>query len=104
MRNCFLTSFSRFSTARRGHSARNKIGRADRSSSPLFCKDRLARPTGMRLSNALAVGAFLVAQSTAWAQPVRIETGLVEGIQSGVTTVYKSIPFAAPPVAELRWR
>jgi para-nitrobenzyl esterase len=104
MRNCFLTAFSGFSKARQHHSVGNTIDRADRLSAARFCEDRLAWPTGMTLSNRLAVGAFLVAQSSAWAQPVRIETGLVEGIQSGLSTVYKSIPFAAPPVAELRWR
>ncbi len=37
----------------------------------------------MKLSATLAVWALLVAHSHAWAQPVRIETGLIEGIQSG---------------------
>ncbi len=58
----------------------------------------------MRISKTLAVWAFLFANSHAWAQPVRIETGLIEGIQSGAITVFKSVPFAAPPVGELRWR
>jgi para-nitrobenzyl esterase len=36
--------------------------------------------------------------------PVRIGTGLIQGVFTGPLTVYKSIPYAAPPVGELRWR
>src|SRR5579872_2192763 len=53
--------------------------------------------------SSLAVAVFFVAYS-ACAQPVRVESGLIEGIRSGTSTVYKSIPFAAAPVAGLRWR
>jgi para-nitrobenzyl esterase len=38
------------------------------------------------------------------AEPVRIETGLVQGMRQAGLTVYKGIPFAAPPVGDLRWR
>ena len=36
--------------------------------------------------------------------PVKVEQGLVQGIYENELTVYKGIPFAAPPVGDLRWR
>ena len=33
-----------------------------------------------------------------------VETGEVEGILDGPLAVYKAIPYAAPPVGNLRWR
>ncbi len=38
------------------------------------------------------------------AEPVRVEGGLVEGTVEDGITVYRGIPFAAPPVGDLRWR
>ncbi|MGQ9632973.1 MAG: TAXI family TRAP transporter solute-binding subunit [Bryobacteraceae bacterium] len=51
--------------------------------------------------------AFLSGFLCAWvssAAPVRVEGGLVEGTVEDGLTVYRGIPFAAPPVGELRWR
>ncbi len=36
--------------------------------------------------------------------PVMIEDGLVQGTSEAGLTVYRGIPFAAPPVGDLRWR
>jgi para-nitrobenzyl esterase len=36
--------------------------------------------------------------------PVKVEKGLVQGMYENGLTVYKGIPFAAPPVGDLRWR
>src|SRR5450759_5998537 len=36
--------------------------------------------------------------------PVGVEHGLVEGTSEDGLTVYRGIPFAAPPVGDLRWR
>jgi para-nitrobenzyl esterase len=36
--------------------------------------------------------------------PVMVEHGLVQGTFEDCLTVYRGIPFAAPPVGDLRWR
>jgi para-nitrobenzyl esterase len=48
----------------------------------------------------LAAG-FCLAQAPA---PVKVEGGLVQGAVEDGLTVYRGIPFAAPPVGDLRWR
>ena len=49
----------------------------------------------------LAVGPSMAQQQPA---PVRVEGGLVQGTLEDGLTVYRGIPFAAPPVGDLRWR
>ena len=50
---------------------------------------------------------FLLATFSAIAEPIKLDSGLVEGevvsADSGVR-VYRGIPFAAPPVGDLRWK
>ena len=71
---------------------------------------RIARPTVEEMkilkSIALAITA-LVTQSTLPAQilkPVHTDSGLVQGTMENGLAVFKGIPFAAPPLGNLRWR
>ncbi len=61
----------------------------------------------MTTSKKLTFAATLVCCSTLFAAtPVRTDNGLVEGTTSadGKVRIYEGIPFAAPPVGELRWK
>lgn len=54
-----------------------------------------------RLLLAIAAVAMTAAAPAA---AVKVEQGLVEGVSDDGLTVYRGIPFAAPPVGDLRWR
>lgn len=59
-----------------------------------------------RLSLLLALCFFTVAAHAAITDPVRVEQGLVSGVagKNPEVRVYRGIPFAAPPVGDLRWK
>lgn len=50
------------------------------------------------------VALALLGSSVSVATPVHIDGGLIEGVQENGITVFKGIPFAAPPIGSLRWR
>lgn len=53
------------------------------------------------LIGALLITTIVSGQET---RPVKVEEGLLQGTVKNGLTIFKGIPFAAPPVGDLRWR
>ncbi len=61
----------------------------------------------MTLASMMKIVAFaLVATPLVWAQnsPIRIDSGPIQGSTQDGVEAFKGVPFAAPPVGDLRWR
>ena len=54
--------------------------------------------------SAWIVAAAIQLSSVAVAQQVQTESGALSGVRENENAVYKGVPFAAPPVGDLRWR
>lgn len=53
---------------------------------------------------ASVLGTLCLIAATAWARAVPVESGLLEGVTKDGLTIFRGVPFAAPPLGELRWR
>ena len=58
----------------------------------------------MKLKSALLLSLLGTAWLAIAAAPAKTQGGLVEGTVADGLTIYRGIPFAAPPVGDLRWR
>jgi para-nitrobenzyl esterase len=54
--------------------------------------------------DATVAGTLCLISAITWAKPVRVESGEIEGVAQEGVTAYLGVPFAAPPIGELRWR
>lgn len=52
----------------------------------------------------MSLALFVIFRSTAFCQAVKVEGGLLEGTVEDGLRVYRGIPYAAPPVGNLRWQ
>jgi len=64
---------------------------------------RCARILPIRLA-VWSIGSLLFAAASCIGQPVRIESGLIDGPIEGSCRVFKGVPYAQAPVGDLRWR
>ena len=56
-----------------------------------------------RILLSIAIAMFAWGSATA-KTTVKVEQGLLDGTVDQGLTIYRGIPFAAPPVGDLRWR
>jgi para-nitrobenzyl esterase len=54
--------------------------------------------------NALLLAVLLLLCVAAFAEPVKVEGGLLQGTVEDGLRIYRGIPYAAPPVGDLRWK
>ena len=58
----------------------------------------------LAIATPVALTASLPVMAQTQAPPVTINTGAIAGVAEGELTVFRGIPYAAPPVGPLRWK
>ena len=58
----------------------------------------------MSLLMALLLVSSSFAKTVQSPEPLKVEGGLLQGTVEDGLTIYRGIPYAAPPVGDLRWR
>ena len=94
-----------------------KLGRSDAKTIPIVAMTADAFEETIQAAEQAGMDAYitkpivpatlyktLFEQLKAEPQPVAVEGGLVQGVEENGLMVYRGIPFAAPPVGNLRWR
>jgi len=54
--------------------------------------------------NAISIALLILLAGAASAEATKVESGLVQGTEEDGLFVYRGIPYAAPPLGDLRWR
>jgi hypothetical protein len=81
--------------------------RRARSENALHLELRVRRAAKREWLILLAAGALALPSASALEDTLKIESGTISGLATGEdkdVRVFKGIPFAAPPVGELRWK
>ena len=60
----------------------------------------------MKKQLALLAGCLMTALAWGQSPTIKVEGGMIQGVSSAASdvTVFRGIPYAAPPVGDLRWK
>jgi para-nitrobenzyl esterase len=65
---------------------------------------RYVRCSRALATKAISLTVLMLLGGMVFAKPVKVEGGLLQGMAEDGLTIYRGIPYATPPVGDLRWR